>query len=115
MNEKFRPEVRIRRGPELIRILSKGKKRQTPYFTLHFFPNDKSRTRLGVIASRRAGNAVSRNRAKRLLREAFRRQYTKLPPSMDFVLVAKPPLVKAGYKEVEDEFLDAVFSLERNP
>jgi ribonuclease P protein component len=48
--------------------------------------------RLGVVASKKVGGAVERNRAKRLLREAFRRQSVGLPSGLDVVLVAHPGL-----------------------
>jgi ribonuclease P protein component len=113
VSQKFRSEMKIRRDPEFKRVLSKGKKRKNRYFTLHFFPGEESRSRLGVIASRHTGNAVSRNRAKRLLREVFRRHYPKLPTGTDFVAVARRPIASAGMKEVEKVFLDAIFSPDR--
>jgi ribonuclease P protein component len=109
VSQKFRPEMKIRRGSEFKRVLSKGKKRGNRYFTLHFLPGEESRTRLGIIASKRTGNAVSRNRAKRLLREVFRRLYPELPACTDFVAVARRSIASAEMKEVEKVFLDAIF------
>ena len=113
MSQRFRPEMKIRRGPEFKRVLGKGKRRRSRYFTLHFLPGEGPRTRLGIIASKRTGNAVSRNRAKRLLREVFRRQYEKMPAGVDFVAVARRSIVGAEMKDVEKGFLDAVFSPDR--
>ena len=62
--------------------------------------------RVGVIATRRLGNAVARNRAKRLLREAFRKQQTSLPPGSDLVLVARRRIHGKSSGEVEQLLQD---------
>ena len=51
-------------------------------------PND--RPRLGIVASRRIGCAVVRNRAKRCVREWFRRRKHELPRSVDLLVILKP-------------------------
>ncbi|MBP7008964.1 MAG: ribonuclease P protein component [Kiritimatiellae bacterium] len=57
--------------------------------------------RLGVVASKRVGNAVERARAKRRLREAFRRQRSTFTGvTDDVVLVARRSLLKAPWAEV---------------
>jgi ribonuclease P protein component len=64
--------------------------------------NDRPHPRIGLSVSRQVGNAVLRNRWKRLLREAFRMSREKLPEGLDFIVVprntAKPelqPLMKS--------------------
>lgn len=52
--------------------------------------NELPRTRLGVSLSRKVGNAVARNRWKRLIREAFRLEQQRIPTGLD--LVVRPRL-----------------------
>ena len=62
---------------------------------------DASSARMTVVASRRVGNAVQRNRAKRLLREAARTQTWR--DGLDVVLVARSACASSGLAEVTDE------------
>ena len=62
--------------------------------------------RLGVVASKRTFHfAVERNRAKRLLREAFRLQRDRLAPSVDIVLLGRRSILKATRQDVEKDLL----------
>jgi ribonuclease P protein component len=63
-------------------------------FILHGAANDEGYARLGLVVSRRAGNAVARNRWKRRLREAFRLCQNELP-AMDFVCIPRAAAVPA--------------------
>lgn len=67
---------------------------------------ERARSRLGVVASRRLGPAVVRNRAKRLLREVFRRHQHELVTPVDLVLVARSSVVGCACLRVERDFLE---------
>ena len=64
--------------------------------------------RLGVVTSKKIGGAVVRNRARRLLREAFRVHQHELTQPVDLVLVARASIAGRGLAEVEKDFLAAM-------
>ena len=65
-------------------------------------------SRVGVITSRRIGEATTRSRARRLLREAFRVHQRDLLRPVDLVLVARASIVGKGFAEVENDLLNAL-------
>ena len=108
MDVSLPPERRIRKGNEFTAVLRKGRKRRCPLFTLYILPTpSRDRARLGIIASRRVGGAVQRNRAKRLLREVFRLHGSQLPAGVDLVAVARNSIARARLEDVERAFRNA--------
>jgi ribonuclease P protein component len=65
-------------------------------------------SRVGVVTSKKIGNAVQRSRARRLLRETFRLHQHQLEGPVDVVLVARLSIVKKKLTEVERDFLRAL-------
>lgn len=72
-----------------------------PLLVVSAAPNGLERTRAGLLVSRRVGNAVKRNRARRLLREAARRWLPHVRPGWDVVIIARSPLVESKLQSVE--------------
>jgi ribonuclease P protein component len=70
--------------------------------TLFVLPNTQVYSRLGVTATRKMGGAVSRNRAKRRVREIFRTN--AFPTGLDMVVVVRRELIEAGWNDLVDEF-----------
>lgn len=66
-----------------------------------------NQSRLGVIASRKVGGAVERNRAKRQLREAYRQHQDELRPAV-VILVARPSIRNKPFAHVEKDLLSAL-------
>ena len=72
---------------------------------MFILPHDvpgKRPSRLGIAATKKLGGAVVRNRAKRLIREVFRRN--KIAPGFDIVIVPKRPLLDASLTVLEAEY-----------
>jgi ribonuclease P protein component len=61
-------------------------------------------SRLGITVTRKIGNAVARNRIKRLVREVFRLNRVRLPEGLDLVWVAKQQAAQASFADVLDDF-----------
>jgi len=62
-------------------------------------PNPLDFSRFGVAAGRSVGNAVRRNKAKRLLREAWRLEMTDIPDGWDLLVIARRPMTNTTFQQ----------------
>jgi ribonuclease P protein component len=106
--ERFSAAQRLRHTTEFDEVRRVGRRAEAGPFTLRLRLRTEGPRRLGIIASRKAGPAVSRNRAKRVLRELFRRNPEALPPSCDVVAVVRPNFGDFTFAEIRERYLHAV-------
>lgn len=97
-SERFSKARRVRRRDEYQRVFDLSLRAKGRYATVLVAPNDTGITRLGIVASRKLGNAVYRNRAKRLIRDIFRRSKIVGPGvAVDVVVIPRRELFTAEY------------------
>jgi ribonuclease P protein component len=93
---------RIRRRSEFERVYERGARVHGRFMTVFVLPNDSPTARLGIAATRKIGGAVQRNRAKRLVRELFRRH--RPATGLDLVVVPRRELLDASFESLEAEY-----------
>ena len=102
-SERFSKDRRVRRRGEFQRVFDLSLRSKGRYLTILVAPNEAGTSRLGIVASRKLGDAVRRNRAKRLIREVFRR--SNWPHrGMDVVVIPRRELFDAAYEDLEADF-----------
>jgi ribonuclease P protein component len=109
----FPARLRLKQRREFLRVQRGGRKHHLRLFMVFATPRLPSQetdrgeplpTRLGITVTRKIGNAVTRNRIKRLVREVFRQNRQRLPNGLDLVFVAKQQAGEADYAQVVADF-----------
>lgn len=112
MSQSFSRQVRLRKRAEFLAVQENGRRLSGRHMTMLVLTNALGVDRLGVVASRKLGGAVVRNRAKRRVREMFRlgqpsRDLT--PRTLDIVVIPKRELAATPFETLQHEF-DAALS-----
>jgi ribonuclease P protein component len=98
----FSRSTRITRKTEFDAVYASKQCRRTEHLTVHAKPNALQRNRLGLSVPKKVGNAVVRNRKKRLIREAFRHALLIMPQGYDVVITLhkNSELTRAAYEKI---------------
>jgi ribonuclease P protein component len=87
---RFRPCHRLRSAADFERVYRSGKRAGDGLFAVYALSNELGFARLGMsVSTRTVGNAVRRNRVRRIIREVFRERQRELP-GVDFVVTSRP-------------------------
>ncbi|MEW5870017.1 MAG: ribonuclease P protein component [Chloroflexota bacterium] len=92
---------RLARSNDFQRVRRFGRSYAHPLVVLVALPNTIGQTRFGVVAGRAVGNAVRRNRAKRLLRAVLQPNLAEIAPGWDVILIARRTMSGSTYWQVQ--------------
>ncbi len=91
----------LRKKSDFSAIYNKGKSVGDRFVVLFYRPNHLSYNRTGFLASKKVGNSVKRNRARRLMKESYRSIKNDLPQGYDFIIIARNTISERKCAEVE--------------
>ena len=99
---------RLRRKADFDTVYAKGRRVPGRFFIGYYLLHESGPLRFGVVASRRVGGAIRRNRAKRRLREVFRRNEPREAVAADVVLIARNAIIEASFQDIERTYIRGV-------
>jgi len=99
----FKPREHIRKRQQFLNVFKTGIRKESRHFTCILVENGLPWRRLGLTVGKRNGNAVARNRIKRLLREYFRCNKALFPDSTDIVISARTGAARLNYTALNQE------------
>ena len=112
MTECWPKEARILRSKDFRRVQKHGQKWKSRDLLFLYLPNKENRTRIGLVVSKKVGNAVVRNRSKRILREVFRRRLNEYSgKQMDVVVIVFSSFVHKNVLQIERQCIKAMSSI----
>ena len=98
----MRRALRLRNREDFNRIYRGGKSFANGQFVVYWSKQKAAEPfRLGVSASKKIGNAVMRNRMRRMVKEIVRHLEDRVRPHTDFILIVRKPATAMSYKEME--------------
>ena len=115
-NQCYSQSNRLRKSWEFHSVKNNGKRFRDQSFWLQILLDFECNhpPKLGIIASRRFGNAIQRNRAKRRFREIFRKNIIHFPKGSKTVLLPRSDLFSLSYLEIEKKILSAIKKITLN-
>ena len=105
--QTFSLHERLKRSADFRRCIKQGKRSAGKYVVVYAASNDLGHARLGAGSTKRLGDAVLRNRAKRLVREAFRLCKHQLPADADLVVLPRLPWREPSLDELKADLVAA--------
>jgi ribonuclease P protein component len=99
-------KYRLAKREDFNKVYRYGKSVANHQFVLYYLPQPKlEHFRLGVSVSKKIGNAVVRNRLRRMMKEIIRLNEQQLASQYDYVLIARKPCAEMEYQAMEKSIL----------
>ncbi|MEH0019669.1 MAG: ribonuclease P protein component [Desulfobacter sp.] len=100
--------MRLLKRSQFLTLSKQGKKIRTGFFIAAVLDGTGKHNRIGITVSKKVGNAVARNRIKRLIREYFRHRKNSVPGIKDINIIARKGLNTLSNRQIIEK-LDKLF------
>lgn len=94
---------RLQKQREFKRIYRVGHREANRCLTTYTCPAEGRRGKVGIVAGKRLGKAVKRNRIRRALREIVRLNQRNILETTDLIIIAKPPALDLSHRELAEQ------------
>jgi ribonuclease P protein component len=98
----------LKKSNEFKHIFTIGNKKIGKYVILYIAPGKHEDNRVGIVTKKEIGNAVHRNRVKRIIREIWRTRCIQLIFGYDVVILARKRIIYAKFSEIEAEIVKLI-------
>jgi len=102
----FPKRERLLNRADFVNANREGRRHHTAHFSITFRKNGMGVSRLGIVTSKKTGNAVTRNRIRRLIREVYRLHKAHVPQGCDILIAARREAGNLHFWKVREELLD---------
>lgn len=107
---KDHSELTLRNQSDFTRVYNRGKSTGSKFVVVLFNKNNLDYSRTAFVASKKVGNSVCRNRARRLMKAAYHNLQSKFVSGYDIVFVARAGITETKESEVEKSMFGAAKS-----
>lgn len=98
-------KYRLKKTYQFNYIYKKGKSMACKQIIMLYALNNTGKLKVGFSVSKKIGKSVYRNRTKRILREIFRLNISKVDPNYNYIFIARNNILESTYKELEKSML----------
>ena len=98
----------LRNQRDFVRVYKNGKSKSDRLIVVLYGKNNLSYNRIAFLASKKVGNSVKRNRARRLMRQAFKNLKLEIKEGYDIIFVARNTINDTNCYEVEKSIKNAI-------
>ncbi len=106
----FLRRERLLNREDFVNLNRLGKRNHTKHFLVIIKENEAGRARLGITVTKKTGNAVKRNRVKRLVREFFRLNKHHFSKDCDIVIIGKKDSFLLNYADIKEELSEIILN-----
>ena len=108
----MKSEIRIKDKREFENIIKCGKIIKNAHFVIYYKERKVSFSRFGITLSKKFGNAVKRNKYRRILREIIRNNEKKFENTYDYIIIMKKSGDSLDYLAIEHALLNLISKVE---